>query len=135
MKKRVIKFRAWNKELKQFDYNPVFSGNDNNSGLKTVYINKIFNCNEKPYKNDNVVFEQYTGVKDDKEKEIYEGDILECIDADYETGSEKKLTGAAKFKYGRFFAKTNIAGFVGLGRFVEKKIIGNIHENKELLRK
>jgi uncharacterized phage protein (TIGR01671 family) len=132
-KQRVIKFRAWNKELKQFDYNPVFSGNDNNSGLKTVYINKIFNCNEKPYKNDNVVIEQYTGIKDKDKNEIYEGDIIKGI----LYCEQNHITREIVFDCGSFCIKhlwQNREFCFDAFDLSDCKIIGNIHENKELLK-
>lgn len=88
------------------------------------------------------IVEQCTGVKDETGKLIYEGDIVECF-FEYFDGnfSEKRVVGpvvwyAASWKVKE---KGNHWDLVDAG-FDEKnlqsdyvKIIGNIHENPELL--
>jgi uncharacterized phage protein (TIGR01671 family) len=70
----------------------------------------------------------YTGLKDKNGKEIYEGDILDFDESEW----------GGKFKpevitFDKIIGKWELCGTVG---DVEqwRKIIGNIHENPELLK-
>lgn len=122
---RTIKFRAWDTERKDiFDVVAI------NYKKKRVYSS----WNEPNGSNlyaefDRVVLMQYTGLKDKNGKEIYEGDIVLCKIHD------KEYMGLVEY--------TNTYGFYylsGMGRSDtelwgcnEKKVIGNIYENPELI--
>lgn len=72
-------------------------------------------------KMDELIIEQFTGLKDKNGKEIYEGDIV------HEAYSEKKWKDyKVKFERGEFNVSHAAMCFVS--------VIGNIHENPELLR-
>lgn len=112
---REIKFRAWSKIFGEMEYWEPFKYNDND-----------FIENEE-YK-DNVM--QYIGLKDKTGKEFYKGDIGEFDNGDrFFIDCEKWL---------EFFVS-----WIGepkcedqardLYRIERSKIIGNKHENKELL--
>lgn len=140
---REIKFRVYYKpqnrflfcnfnssEAEDYDYETIFKGS---SGL---YPNK--RIGEKIgflefIKDNDFVFQQYTGIKDKNNKEIYEGDILKC--KGYDGWFDEK-----GFYYNKIVnfeiqpsGESEIAGFIYISN--DREIIGNIFENPELLEK
>ena len=113
---REIKFRCWDKEKRAFHYFEVFN----------VMAEKAEDYWEEP--------QQYTGLKDSKNKEIYERDIIEwdkllmdCVSTErcrmtIEFFVDQEMM-AAKFRFPGTVNKHTI------------EIIGNIYENPELLDK
>ncbi len=116
---REIKFRVWGKTEKEYIRYPFawLSLFDSPDGLEIE-------------ENEDLVIEQYTGLKDKNGKEIYEGDIMryDAIDykvlwADYYAGFETK----------RLNSPWNNAGLTLHFLASVGRVIGNIHENPELL--
>jgi hypothetical protein len=115
---REIKFRVW--DGKQMDYK-IYLGYENCS------MNDLFNDE----------YMQYTGLKDKNGKEIYEGDIITgkywcgCSIGNVLVEWDEDDYGWAPF-----------GDYVCLGRYCDIsrvdrksiKVIGNIHENPELLK-
>ncbi|WP_409339640.1 YopX family protein [Lactiplantibacillus plantarum] len=104
----MIKFRAWDNECKIIrDYDE----------LKGLTLDALDASDFK--------LEQFTGLKDVNGKEIYEGDILE----------NRKYRSIVKFASGKFLADLieTIQTFDLIGETHGSKVIGNVHENPELL--
>ena len=86
---------------------------------------------------DDVCF--FTGLKDSKEIEIYEGDIItyRVCGMDKEGKYSNDFIGFIIFRNGRFdiqFSKTKLSTqYHYLDAADKVKVIGNIYENKELL--
>jgi uncharacterized phage protein (TIGR01671 family) len=122
---RELKFRAWDK------FNACFWESDGKN------LSEFFTRMQYLIDGDNeLIFQQYTGMKDKKGKEIYEGDIIhfktsfENDNDDYDY-SEKPFViewnkHAAAFKPFHLNARwrCDVEGV---------EVIGNIYENPELL--
>ena len=121
---RMIKFRIFNKKIKS--YIDIHSS--------AIMIDELNNLN------DNLIVEQFTGLHDKKGKEIYEGDILnvgenlvcEIVYVD------KNVEDYGDEIHCAFHAKVYIHNkTIPLDSYLKNncEIIGNIHENPELLQK
>lgn len=117
-----FKFRAWDSQDREYDYNvqniSLFDRDED-------YIT-IFRCIERD--KPDVTLEQCTGLKDKNGKLIYEGDIVETHD--YTTEHSQIV-----FDKGCYVLKSkDVAVYEHLSNYEKEcKIIGNIHENPELL--
>ena len=127
---REIKLRAWYKENKKmyadvgifpFPWNERTQNNYWSVSGDGITVN--------PY-HENIALMQYTGLKDKNGKEIYEGDIL--------SAEERWFKPIVGFENGCFVV-ANLGPSTSLYDFLEKQhedfnVIGNIHENPELLK-
>jgi len=134
---REIKFRAYN-------------------GKEMIYYHSLFGTGATDATNDVTFFAdkqttggksietlmQFTGLTDKNGKEIYEGDIFQCISGDGKTimqGETYFDDGSFKMKYGYqkpikdqrkdYF----LSGDIGVSGALLIEIIGNIYENPDLL--
>lgn len=70
---REIKFRFWSKREKKFVDARVWCGIDGRFDAE--------------YNHESVIVQQYTGLKDSKNNEIYEGDIIQFTRGELKTGT------------------------------------------------
>lgn len=114
---RPIKFRAWDNETKKIYSVHSFSAHDD--GTVELWSFDI----DGEHKLTDYVLEQYTGVSDATGKPIYEGDILQ----------NRKYKSVIKH-IGTGF-KADVVGYQNIYPFNgrDETVIGNIHENPELL--
>tara|TARA_R100001530_G_scaffold87389_1_gene60863 strand:- start:356 stop:727 length:372 start_codon:yes stop_codon:yes gene_type:complete len=120
---REIKFRAWDKKKE-----------------KLIYQNEmdhlIFPGKRKVENFEDIELMQYTGLKDENGKEIYEGDVV----SGFQVAGMADENYVVEFMYASFVFKRGDTGLrLGPGPEMftlhnhEIEVIGNIHENPELL--
>ena len=134
------KFRVWNKtdnEYINLEKTEYLISLDDNGDIKTFIQDLNDDGNIYLYSDqNNFVIEQFTGIQDKNGKDIYEGDIVTWGYANcaVEFG-ELDITSEdciERYMYGRKTGKSNIDC---ADDSIDNKceVIGNIHQNKELI--
>lgn len=117
---RENKFRAWDRNTEtlcnvaRIDWSIGFDGHP------AIYcVDRGWVTHSSDY-----ILEQFTGLRDKNGREIYEGDILRMENQPHETG-------VVEFSGNGYWIKEEFANYIPAESMCE--IIGNIHENPELL--
>lgn len=125
---REIKFRAFDTENKAWTF----------VTLGDLICGACTENGDKPLSGAKQVWEQYTGLKDKYGKEIYEGDIIQ-----EEIDFNSKMTDGVFTYVVEWDSDTLCYGLRGNGNSIHDElwevnasveIVGNIHENPELLK-
>lgn len=122
--KNKFKFRAWHKLNKQYYYDAEQTY-DYLLGNPPILENNFGEL----LQNDDYIVEQCTGVKDKNGKLIYEGDIV-FIECEEDNAVIEWENDCAAFSIGTKDICWSFDNFCSY----ELEVIGNIHENPELLK-
>ena len=118
---RELKFRAWSKDTKRFL--------DCDEWYMTCSGAKYLHYAVMPYKDDNFIIEQYTGLKDKNGKEIYIGDVVSEHHGDIIGEIVQKPSGEYRIAWlGIYGGDSSLYDHRSLC-----DVIGNIHETPGLL--
>jgi uncharacterized phage protein (TIGR01671 family) len=123
---REIKFRAWDTEEKRMvDFSNPKNGIEYCCGDFSVSSGwDSYDC--PTYQGEvNAIIMQYTGLKDKNGVEIYEGDVVH-----YPKSGDGEFVGVVIFNDLSFIVEHDVGGSCLDSGF---EVIGNIHENPELL--
>lgn len=112
---KQLKVRAWNKLDKKFVYGLLDTGE--------IVLRLSFQVH---FKADIEPWEQFTGRLDKTNKEIFEGDIVK------EKYCDSPFIVSFRELYGSF--GSNADPFLSLGPSEYLEVIGNIHENPDILK-
>lgn len=127
---REIKFRAWDKKLKEWTNYSISNIDD----TLIDYFNKETGFWESDRGGERFVLCQYTGLKNFNGKEIYEGDIVRAVGFSKWIGIAKFSDKNQAFVFERV-DKNYRGNIVFMSQFDQGfKILGNIYENPELLK-
>lgn len=124
---REIKFRAWNEKYGEWldPAEHVIYADDGS-------VAEVCDLELVEFVVKNVKLEQFTGLHDKNGKEIYEGDIVKCV----ARGSNDVFIMEVAYSndWAMFYIHSNNHKPRGLSvAFYGLKVIGNVHENPELI--
>jgi len=122
----------------------TISGDDGENKMLYDNLDKFISINSYGLLTSTHHIMQYTGRKDKNNRKIWEGDIVKCVEENYEwdeiddTDVPKMVENVSFIKYRGhgFWVNSESFGWEGelLWSWDEMEVIGNIHQNKELLK-
>ena len=131
-KMREIKFRAWDKKAKEMIYEAL-EIKDIGLGEGSVLVDA------RTQGGNELIWLQYTGLKDKNGGEIYEGDVVEIEFIIYPESKKEEIKGKyisqIIYQDGCFVFFDGYDYHVPCQPCFRTRIIGNIYENPELLDK
>lgn len=118
---RELKFRAWDKVNKIYTY----------ATLGDLICGACTESGDKKLSGSSQIWEQYTGLSDENGREIYEGDVVSKHNSDLKGVVKQVKDGQWAIYWG------NVPdGYYILFKYSNLcEVVGNIHENNELLEK
>lgn len=121
---REIKFRAWNTKINQMWFGFFIMAENG-----VVWLDREDGDGMQECSQDDFILMQYTSLKDKNGKEIYEGDILqsEFPVQEFNGNARHTVEWMAENVNGWSFKPSLIDNY-------EMEVIGNIYENKSLLK-
>lgn len=141
------KFRAWDKSLKRYFYDVAVYPNNivaiQRHNIESMMLEAEYGATHWTELGENAVIEQYTGLKDKNGKEICDGDIVSVIGIgiaqviDSPSGEwmlyYKREPDEIENGFACVVPKNKPSGLwkANITSYIE--VIGNIHENPELL--
>lgn len=128
---RVIKFRVPHYRGNDFKFFSYWGRVDHKGNPSDDCFTSPSTSNVSPKQD-----EQFIGLTDKNGKEIYEGDILNIENSDPEENGANDVVTLCKWDAGIFILEDNAGGHWTRQLFHQPNritIIGNIHENPELL--
>lgn len=136
---RELKFRVWSEDQKTYDYKfPYNSIGDFYVSTRGKVFSDFGNTVAPEVRQEAFIVEQYTGLKDKNGVEIYEGDIIKVVNVhDGDDECWEQPFGPAIPQEVKWNEELLRWSFGGCRRILcvpeDFEVIGNIHENPELL--
>ena len=129
-----FEFRVWCKNKNEWEKDDVLIGVNVNSWIIKTISSYTSLFTKKPVDPENHIIEQCTGLKDKNGKLIYEGDIVKYKQCYNENTKTEKID-FVKYTKGEYLPREYYRHQAGFPDWQEDfEIIGNIHENKDLLK-